>query len=219
MENKTQKGQASKVETTISQLENDVHQDLAVMDKETRKLLNYRQLMKNPKYKKNWIMSSANEFGQLANGVGGRIKNPTNTIALIRRKEIPHDQRKYVTYVQFVCSVRPEKKEKNITRFTVDGDRIDYPGKVDTPTADMLVAKILFNSIISTKGSRFTAIDVSNFYLMTPLKRPEYIRIHIRDIPYEILKKTACMAYHSPEYYSTKSSKNDFKNKATKKAN
>ena len=32
-------------------------------------------------------------------------------------------------------------------------------------------------------------IDISNFYLVTPLKRPEYIRIHVRDIPNEIIKE------------------------------
>ena len=52
-----------------------------------------------------------------------------------------------------MCSVRPEKKEKNRTGFTVGGDRINYPGAVATPTADMLVAKLLFNSVISTKGA------------------------------------------------------------------
>ena len=77
-----------------------------------------------------------------------------------------------MTYGQFICSVRPEKKENNRTRFTVGGDKIDYPGKVATPTADMLDAKILFNSVISTKGARFMTIDISNFYLMTPLKLP-----------------------------------------------
>ena len=30
-------------------------------------------------------------------------------------------------------------------------------------------------------------MDISNFYLMTPLKRPEYIRISINDIPEEII--------------------------------
>ena len=30
-------------------------------------------------------------------------------------------------------------------------------------------------------------IDISNFYLMTPLKRPEYISIRIRDITDEII--------------------------------
>ena len=64
------------------------------MDSETGKLLNYRQLIKNPKYKKNWSTSSANKFGRLANGVHGRIKNPANTITFIRRKEIPNKPQK-----------------------------------------------------------------------------------------------------------------------------
>ena len=98
-----------------------------------------------------------------------------------------HDRKKYATYRQFVCSVQPEKKEKNRTRFTVGGDRIDYPGEVATSTADMLVTNILFNSIISTKVARLMTINISNFYLMTPLKRPEYIRINVRDIPDEII--------------------------------
>jgi hypothetical protein len=32
------------------------------------------------KIQKTWSLSLANEFGRLANGIGGRIKNPTNTI-------------------------------------------------------------------------------------------------------------------------------------------
>jgi hypothetical protein len=53
------------------------------MDEYTGKLLNYRQLMRSTKYKKAWSLSSANKFGQLVNGIGGRIKNPTNTIKFI----------------------------------------------------------------------------------------------------------------------------------------
>ena len=73
-------------------------------------------------------------------------------------------------YGSFVCSVRPQKDEPNHTPFTVGGDRINYPGEVAMPTADMLVAKILFNSIISMHGAWFMTIDISNFSLMTPLK-------------------------------------------------
>ncbi len=54
-------------------------------------------------------------------------------------------------------------------QFKVGGDRINYPCKVATPTAEMLVAKMLFNSVISTKSAQFITIDISNFYLMTPL--------------------------------------------------
>jgi hypothetical protein len=46
----------------------------------------------------------------------------------------------------------------------------------------MLVAKMLFNIIISTKGARFMTMDISNFYLMTPLHQPEFIRMKLSDI-------------------------------------
>ncbi len=125
----------------ITRLENEVHQAMAVMDADTGKLLNYCQLMQSTNYQDAWSLSSANEFGRLANGVGGRIKNPTNTIQFIHQHEVPKEQMKDVAYGQFVCTVQPEKAEPNHMRFTVGGARINYPGKVATPTAEMLVAK------------------------------------------------------------------------------
>ena len=41
-------------------IENEVHQAMAVMNTETGKLLNYKQLMRDPKHKKRWSVSSAN---------------------------------------------------------------------------------------------------------------------------------------------------------------
>ncbi len=70
---------------------------MAVMDKDTSKLLNYRQLMNSSKYKKAWSFSAANKFGQLANGIGGYIKSPTNTIKFIFQHEVPADHIKDVT--------------------------------------------------------------------------------------------------------------------------
>ena len=88
-----------------------------------------------------------------------------------------------------MCNIRPEKKAKERTRFVVGGDRINCSGEVATPTADMLVAKFLFGSIVLTKDATFMTMDISNFYLMTPLKRPEYIQINIKDILEEIILK------------------------------
>jgi hypothetical protein len=70
-------------------------------------------------------------------------------------------------------TIRHEKKKTHHTSFVVRGNKINYPGKVATPTAEMLVAKLLFNSIISTHGAQFMTMDIANFYLRTPLKRPE----------------------------------------------
>jgi hypothetical protein len=69
------------------------------------------------------------------------------------------------------------------------GNKINYPGEIATPTAEMLAAKILFNSFVSTKGAKFMTMDVSNFYLMTPLKRPEYLRVRLADLPEEIIRE------------------------------
>ena len=114
-------------------------------DKNTGKLLNDRQLLVHPKYKKEWSVSSANEFGQLAQGVSGRIKG-TNTVFFIHESEILKERRKDVTYGSLVYTIWPEKAEPNQTLFTAGGDKINYPFEVATPTAKMLVAKILFNS-------------------------------------------------------------------------
>eukprot|EP00804_Cyclotella_cryptica_P028785 CCRYP_018721-RB/>CCRYP_018721-RB protein AED:0.41 eAED:0.41 QI:0/0/0/1/0/0/3/0/816 len=182
----------------LSRMENEVHKALAVLDKSTGKLLNYRQLLRHPVYQGDWTISSANEFGRLAQGVGGRIKG-TDTIRFIRKSDIPQDCRKDVTYGRFVCNVRPEKAEPNHTRFTVGGDRINYPGEVATPTAKMLTAKLLFNSIISTPGSKFMTMDISNFYLMTPLPRPEYLRLKLSDIPTEIIREYRLDLFAEPD--------------------
>ena len=102
---------------------------------------------------------------------------------------MPEERRKDVTYGQFVRSVRPEKDKKNQTQFVDGGDRINYSGEVATPSVEMLVAKMLFNSVVSTRGAKFMTMDISNFYLQTPLNRKEYIRIKLPDIPEEVVRE------------------------------
>jgi hypothetical protein len=69
----------------------------------------------------------------------------------------------------------------------VEGDRINDPGAVATPAANMCVAKLLFTSVISAKGARFMTTDISDFYLITPLKCPVFIHISINSIPEETI--------------------------------
>ena len=69
------------------------------------------------------------------------------------------------------------------------GNRIKYPGEVGTPTAEMLLVKILLNSVISTRGAKFMSIDIKNFYLATPMERYEYLKLKLCNIPEEIIKE------------------------------
>ena len=54
------------------------------------------------------------------------------------------------------------------------GNRTNFTGEVGTPTAELLLTKIMLNSVVSTNGAKFMTIDISYFYLNTPLKRFKY---------------------------------------------
>ena len=96
------------------------------------------------------------------------------TILFINKSEFSADHWKDITYIKFVCIIRTEKKEPNQTRATLGGNLINYRDDVGTPTANLLLIKIFLNSMISTQGAHFATANISNFYLMTLLKRPEF---------------------------------------------
>jgi hypothetical protein len=137
--------------------------------------------------KEHWQTSFANELGRLAQGVGTRMPSGTNTILFIKKSEIPVGRK--ATHGKLVCMVRPQKNETHRTRLTVGGDQINYPGDVSTPTADIVTAKLLINSVISTPGAAFICADISDFYLETEMERYEYIHIPYQLIPPEIIQQ------------------------------
>ncbi len=112
-----------------------------------------------------------------------------NTIHFIHKDKVPNERRKDVTYGSFSCDMKPNKEEQYCTRLTAGGDCINYPDNVGTPTADMTLFKFLMNSIISTTGARCNMVDIMDFYLCTPMKRPEYMRLKKTDIPEEIMRE------------------------------
>ncbi len=146
--------------------------------------MEYKQLIKDPETKAIWNTSAANKFGRLAQGCGGRVKG-TDTINFIKHADVPAGR--IVTYARFVCVMRPQKSEPARTRLTVGGNLIDYPGDKSAPTADITTFKLLVNSTLSTPNAKMCCMDVKNYYLNTPLDRPEYMRIALSLIPQEII--------------------------------
>jgi alpha-glucosidase (family GH31 glycosyl hydrolase) len=124
----------------------------AVICPETGKYLKHQELITKLKYKNNWMRSTANEINRLYN---------KNTIRFIRRSDIPRGRK--VTYGSFVVDIKYHKEEKERTRLTVGGDQIEYPGDKSTRTAGITTAKILINSVISTKDAQLMVIDIKNF--------------------------------------------------------
>jgi hypothetical protein len=94
-----------------------------------------------------------------------------------------------VTYGSFVVDIKDHNEEKDRTRLTVGGDQIEYPRDKSTRTAGLTTAKNLMNGVISTLGAKFLVIDITNFYLSTPLGRFEYMVINLSSLLQETIDK------------------------------
>ena len=172
------------------QMDEWAYEDLfagAIIDDVTGESMEYRHLIKSEKHRAVWEHSLSNEIGRLAQGI--RDIKGTETIFFIQKSEIPKDRLRDITYGRIVVSYRPQKTEKHRSRLTVGGDRINYPFDVSTPTSNLTTIKLLWNSVLSTPGAKFFGLDVANFYLGTPMERPEFMRLPYNIIPQEI--KTA----------------------------
>ena len=80
-------------------------------------------------------------------------------------------------------------------RISIDGNRITFPGDVGTPTASLDFAKLVFNGVLSHPRAKFTTFDICNFYLQTPLDRPEYVRIRLSNISDEFVQEYNLLTY------------------------
>jgi hypothetical protein len=78
-------------------------------------------------------------------------------------------------------------------RLTVGGNLIRCDGDVSTRSADLTTSKCLWNSVISTPGTKYMCLDVTNFYLGTPMEHFEYLHIPMKLIPLEIITQYALL--------------------------
>jgi hypothetical protein len=159
----------------------------SVIDPDTGESLEYRHLIKGPDADK-WKQANINEIGRLTDGRVGNGIVGTNTIKFIHPSALPPGRKP--TYLRVVAAYRPQKEDPYRIRYTVGGDRINYPGETTTPGAEMTTVKLLLNSTISTSGARFMCTDVKDFYLNTAMDRYEYMWI-----PINLLDATVLAAY------------------------
>ena len=161
-----------------------------IIDDDTVKYLNYRQLVNHPKHQKIWKQYFANKLGRLAQGEGRRVER-TDIMFLISQDQVHRYWLKEISYGRIVVDYRPQKDEPHRTRLTVGGYLIVYVGDFITPTVDITAAKLIINSTISAPGAIYMCCIIKNFYLGTPLIRYEYIKI-----PIDILSEKISMEYN-----------------------
>eukprot|EP00804_Cyclotella_cryptica_P020493 CCRYP_019412-RA/>CCRYP_019412-RA protein AED:0.05 eAED:-0.04 QI:0/0/0/1/0/0.5/2/0/1372 len=146
-------------------------------------ITNYKTLIKLPGMHDIWTTAFGKEFGNLAQG--------TNTLFVMSHDEIANIPRgRTITYGRIVIDFRPQKTDPNSVRITAGGNLIkDYPGELTTRTADLTTSKILWNSVLSTKGAKFIGIDIKSFFLTAPLDRYEYMKMPLDLFPEHIIQQ------------------------------
>jgi hypothetical protein len=145
-----------------------------------------------------WKEACSEEIGRLAQGY--KETDGTNTIHFISLSDIPAGRK--ATYLRNVVADRPQKAQTRRVRWTVGGDRIQYPGDVSTKCAGLATAKILFNSVLSTPQAKFMCLDIKDFYLNNDMQHYEYMKIAVSAIPQEVFDayQLSALVHHGHVY-------------------
>ena len=92
-----------------------------------------------------------------------------------------------------------DQKQQSQVKFNLQQEEIflKYTGETSSETSSIETAKLLINSTLMTKGSKFMAIDISNFYIQNDLEDYKYIYFAMNMILQDIvdeynLKEIVC---------------------------
>ena len=130
-----------------------------IFDKQGKKI-SLDTFITNNDTKDIWKKALNNELGRLSSGFQPNNVKGTQTIRFIQKKHIPNGRK--ITYSNFVCDLRPLKKEIHRVRMTVGGDRLEYFEDTASPAATLLDTKLILNSTISDHkqhGAQFCSIE------------------------------------------------------------
>ena len=126
----------------------------AVLNEDIVKLMEYRHLMKSPKYCHIYGTSYRKELGKTTEGMPGLVKG-TDTIFFIDKSNVPTTHCKDIPYVPIVVNYIPEKSNTYCRRLNIGGNQVNYPHERGMPTSNLLKVKLLLNSVVSTPGAKF----------------------------------------------------------------
>jgi hypothetical protein len=113
----------------------------------------------------------------------------TNTIVFIKKNQVQQNIAKDMTYGLITCLIRPKQiEETNQARLVARGDRVHYQSNACTPTANLLTAKLLINSTISTPNAKYMTMAIKDFYLNSPIAHYKYMQLQISNMPDDVIK-------------------------------
>ena len=83
------------------------------------------------------------------------------------------------------------------------GEKLSTDQDTASPAASLTETKILVNSTIldALNGARFMESDLKYFFLATPMDWNEYMKIHIKNIPQDIIDTYNLQNIVTPDKY------------------
>ena len=83
----------------------------------------------------------------------------------------------------------PSKLDSQHIYLTVGGNKLDYYFDPSSPEIILIDSKINLKSVVSDahKGPRYMGIDIRNYHLNNPMSQFQYMQIHIKDLPQELI--------------------------------
>ncbi len=152
--------------------------------------------MHDPATMETWQTAFGKDFGSMAQGDNKTGQKGINSIFVMSHnkiKKIPTNQT--ITYAHVVVDFQPQKADPHQICITAGGNLINYPGKFSTQTANLTTSKLMWNSILSTKGAKYMCLDIKNFHLTTALDRYEYMNMSILLFPEWTIKQYDLQKY------------------------
>ena len=140
----------------------------AVIDPVTGNKKEYRYLMIDPATQVIWEPAMTAEV---------HIYLARKQYKLIRKSDVRRGRK--IVYLRIVVNIREDKVATERVRTTVGGDQVNYPGEVTTCTVELNTVDIHLNSELSTSNTKYTTMDLEDFYVNKPMARTEYARLKV----------------------------------------
>jgi hypothetical protein len=147
--------------------------------------------MNNPAMAEIWQMAFGKDFGGMAQGGNKTGQKGTNAMFVMTHDEIKQAVAagKFSTYMNPVVDYRAQKEDPYRIRITAGGNLINYESNASVQTADLDMAKIHWNSVLSTPLARYMCLEIKNLYLMAALEYFKYSQMPLSLFPAWMIKQ------------------------------
>jgi hypothetical protein len=151
----------------------------------------YRKLMQDPVTAEVWQTAFGKDFGGMAQGNNKMGQKGTNAMFVMTHDEIAHayQENKFFTFANPVMEYCPQKDDPNQIRIKAMGNLITYNGDLSVRTADINMAKLHWNSVMSTPDAKYMCLDIKKIYHTAALEYYKYMKMPLSLFPIWIVEQ------------------------------